>query len=371
MNLKATDAPLKGRFMEALEGILENTAYIGGRALADLEAALAAKCGTKHAVGLNSGTDALIFALLGVGVKPGDGVIVPAFTYNATAAAVARVGARPVIADVDPHTLNLDPQAMLSAAGAAENVTAAIPVHLFGLPADMDGCTAAAAQAGITLVEDACQSIGATYKGRPTGSIAPAAAFSFYPTKNLGAAGDAGVLTTDDDAIAELATTLRNQGVRPGTDKYTHQEIGWNSRLDAIQAAVLNIKLPHLDEWNNGRRAVATAYAGGFAAAGLADEVRCPPEPDGSTHVYHLFTVRAADRDGLRDHLQKAQIGCAVYYTIPIHLQPVWSELGYGEGDFPVSEAASREMLSLPCWPGLPQSDIDRVVKAVAEFYGT
>jgi dTDP-4-amino-4,6-dideoxygalactose transaminase len=371
MNLQATDAPLREAFLEALGPILENTAYIGGTALDTFEAAMAERVGVKHAVGLNSGTDALIFALLGAGVKPGDGVVVPAFTYNATAAAVARAGARPVIADVDPHTLNLDPQALLSAANAAENVTAAIPVHLFGLPADMDGCRAAAESSGVTLIEDACQAIGATYKGAAAGALAKAAAFSFYPTKNLGGAGDGGLLTTDDDGVADLARTLRNQGVEPGTDKYRHAKVGWNSRLDAMQAAVLNVKLPHLDGWNDGRRAAAQAYADGFAAAGLDDAVRCPPEPEGYHHVYHLFTVRAERRDELQAHLQAAGIGCAVYYVIPLHLQPVWSELGYGEGDFPVSEAASREMLSLPCWPGLPQSDIDRVVKTIAEFYGT
>lgn len=369
VNLAATDAPLADALAAAVRACIDGTTYIGGAPVERFEAAMAERLGVRHAVGLNSGTDALALALLGLGVQPGDAVVVPAFTYNATATAVALAGARPVLADVDPETLNLDPQALATAAAANTDVVAAVPVHLFGRPADMDACRAAAEHARLGLVEDACQAIGARWRGRPVGALGDAAAFSFYPTKNLGGCGDGGLLTTDNDAVADVARCMRNQGTVPGGDKYRHERQGWNSRLDALQAAMLAVKLPHLDRWNESRRTVAARYRALFADAGLTDAVRMPPE-DGDAHaVYHLFCVRADRRDALREHCTRAGIGVAVYYAIPVHQQPCWAELGHAAGEFPAAEQAAADILALPCWPGLPESAQARVVAAIREFY--
>jgi len=367
VNLDATDGPLTEELVAAARACISATAYIGGPPVEQFEAAMAERLGVRHAVGLNSGTDALALALIGAGVSPGHGVVVPAFTYNATAAAVVRAGATPVFCDVDPETLNMDPQALASTAAAASHVQAAIPVHLFGHPADMVGCAAAAEASGIALVEDACQAIGATLDGQPAGALGDAAAFSFYPTKNLGGCGDGGLLTTNDDAIARTARVLRNQGTTPGGDKYLHEQPGWNSRLDALQAALLLVKLPHLDAWNASRRAVAERYRVGLAE--LGDAVRLPPGDGTARPVYHLFSIRADRRDDLRAHLTAAGIGTAIYYPIPVHAQECWGDLGYRLGDFPVAEQVCGEILSLPCWPGLPADAQDRVIDAVRAFY--
>jgi dTDP-4-amino-4,6-dideoxygalactose transaminase len=337
--------------------VLRSGRYILGPEVADFEREMAAYCGVAHAIGVASGTDALLLALKAVDVGPGDEVIVPAFTFVATATVVTRLGAVPVFADVEAARLGLD------AADVARRVTARtkaiIPVDLYGRVADMTALRAVAERHGLSVVEDAAQAVGAEYGGRRAGALGRLGCFSFYPTKNLGGVGDGGLVTTDDAALAERVRMLRDHGSR---QRYFHETLEWCSRLDAVQAAALRVKLRHLDEWSERRRALAGRYRA--ALSGLP--LRLPEEAPDERAVYHLFTVRTERRDELAKHLAARDIGCAVHYPIPLHRQPLYRE---GGGHFPESERASAEVLSLPLFPELRDAEQDDVVTAVRGFF--
>jgi dTDP-4-amino-4,6-dideoxygalactose transaminase len=326
-----------------------------------LEREMASRCGVAHAVGCNSGTDALVLALRVVGVHPGDEVVTTPFTFVATATAIQAAGARPVFADVEPDTLNLAPDPAAERVGP--RTAAVLPVHLFGHLADMAGLKG---RLRVPLIEDAAQAILAAAGGWPAGAWGEAAAVSFYPTKNLGAFGDGGMLLTRNARAASRARRLRDHGQRR---RYVHEEAGYNSRLDEIQAAVLLRKLRHLDGWSEARRALAATYQGAFAAAGLGDIVRLPVERPGHRHVYHQYVVRVPRRNRLRAFLAARGIGTAVYYPVPLHLQPALADLGHRRGDFPAAERAAREVLALPMFPELRPDEVAQVVDGIRAFY--
>ena len=333
----------------AIARVLDSGVFIAGPEVAAFERELAAAAGARHAVGVNSGSDALHAISLALGIAPGDDVVTTPLTFFATAGGAARLGARIVFADIDDDSLTLDPRSALAA--CSERTRAVIAVHLFGRPAELPA-------APCPVIEDAAQSLGA---GPVCGR---AAALSFFPTKNLGALGDAGAVLTDDAALADRIALLRTQGARP---KYHHLAIGGNFRLDPLQAAVLRTKLPHLAAWTAARRRHAERYRALFAAAKLPAELRLPaPHP---AHVYHQFVIRAPRRDALRVHLAAAGIGSEVYYPEPLHLQPCFAELGYRPGALPIAERACREVLALPIHPALPPAAQELVVDAVAAFY--
>ena len=326
----------------------------------EFEAKIAAKAGAKHAIGLASGTDALLLALVALGVKPGDEVVTTPFTFFATAGAVSRVGAKPVFADIDEKTFNLDPEK--AKAAVTRRTKAIIPVHLFGLPCDMKAISAIARNRSLAVVEDAAQSLGAEYGGKGTGAIGDAGCYSFYPTKNLGGAGDGGMLVTSSNQLADKIRVLRDHGARK---KYHHDVVGVNSRLDEIQAAVLLVKLKYLDRWNESRRKHARDYAEGLAGLPIA----LPSEPKGRTHIYHLYSIQTDRRDALAAHLTSRGIGCGVYYPVPMHLQPCYKALGYKKGAFPVTERVTSRVLSLPMFPELTDGQKDQVISMVREFF--
>src|SRR5437588_543554 len=344
----------------ALERVLSSQQFVLGREGTALEEEIAALCGVAHGVGVASGTDALILALRACGVEPGDEVLLPTSTFVATGSAVSALGAKPVFADIRPETYNLDPSELERR--VTPRTRAIIAVHLYGLAADMDAILALAKSRKLPLIEDCAQAIGAVYKGRRVGSFGDAACLSFYPTKNLGAYGDAGMVVTNSRELAARLRTLRNHGQ---TAKYLSSEPGWNSRLDEIQATILRVKLRHLAEWQRARRSNAAEYSR------LLEQVRgvMPPhEPDGCEHVYHQYTIRCERRDALQQHLAARKIGSAVYYPYPLHLQPLYAHLGHKAGDFPHAERAAQEVLSLPMYPELRKDQIARVVEAIAEF---
>ena len=348
----------------AIREVLESGRYVLGPRLEELESNLRDLCGVRDAVGVSSGTDALLLCLQACGVGAGDEVITTPFTFFATAGVIHRLGATVVFADIDPVTCNLSPE---KAADAITDETRAIlPVHLYGLCARMDAFSEIARRHGLMLVEDAAQAIGARFRGARAGSLGDCAAFSFYPTKNLGAAGEGGLVTTSDERIASKIRSLRVHGE---SSRYHHDEVGMNARLDEIQAAVLLSRLPHLEEWNSLRRRAAASYRRLFGEAGL-EELTLPVEPDGCEHVYHQYVVRVADRDRLMEHLKSNEVGCAVYYPVPLHLQKCFAYLGYKEGDFPEAERASNEVLALPIFPHITPDQQEEVVGRIAEFYG-
>lgn len=355
---------LEAELQTAISEVLEGGQFILGPSVAALEAELAAYTGVAHAIGVANGSDALHLALMAAHVGPGDEVICPSFTFFATAGAVARAGATPVFAEIDPVTYGL------SAADAASRITprtkAIIPVHLYGHPADMEGIMRLAAAHGLTVIEDTAQAIGATIDGRKVAGIGHLGTYSFFPSKNLGAFGDGGMVTTQDAELARKVRLLRVHGAQP---RYYHHVLGYNSRLDELQAAILRVKLQHLDRWNAGRQAVAERYDQLFRQAGLGDRVVTPSRAAGCSHVYHQYTIRALDRDGLQVHLTQAGVGTAVYYPLPLHLQPVFKELGYRPGDLPVTEAAAAAVLSLPVYPELTPEQQAYVVTQIADFY--
>jgi dTDP-4-amino-4,6-dideoxygalactose transaminase len=314
------------------------------------------------AVGVSSGTDALLVALLALDIGPGDEVIVPTFSFFATAGSVARVGARPVFVDVDPETLMLTPETVRPAITA--RTRAIVPVHLYGLCADMPPLLELAARTGLPLVEDAAQAIGARCEDGAAGAIGAMGCFSFYPTKNLGAYGDGGLVTTADEARAARVRRLRNQGMEP---KYLHHEIGGAFRLDALQAAILRVKLPHLSRWNDRRRANAETYRELFDEAGLAGRVGLPPEPRGRRHVYHQYVIRVPQRDALRAHLARRGVGTDVYYPVPLHRQACFTGLTAPDAAFPNADAAAAEVLALPVYPELTRVQQAHVVRSIAE----
>jgi dTDP-4-amino-4,6-dideoxygalactose transaminase len=372
-----------------IDEVLHSQNFILGPKVEEFERALAAYCGAKHAIGVSSGTDALLDVFLALGLGPDDAVITPAYTFFATAGCVARVGATPVFVDIDPATFNLSPatlEAFLQSCRrdpegrpidrSGKIVRAIVPVHLFGLCCEMDPINRLAAEYRLTVIEDAAQAIGAEYlpnngKIRRAGTMSAAGTLSFYPSKNLGAAGDAGAVICSEDDIAERCRTFRQHGMEP---RYYHHVIGGNFRLDAIQAAVLNVKLPKLESWSAGRRRVAEQYREEFDRCGLNREVILPAEPYralGLTnhHIYHQYVIRVPQRDGLQKHLAAREIGTAIYYPLGLHEQKCFASLGYREGDLPETERAARETLALPIYPELSSEMQRTVVEAIAEFY--
>ena len=361
INLRAQYLGLRDEIRAAIDGVLESQQFVLGPHGEALERDLAAYCDAKYAVALANGTDALTIALAACGIGTGDEVIVPAFTFVATATAVVRLGARPVFADIDPETFNLNPEEI--ELRRTPNTKAVIPVHLYGLPAEMETINSIAARHGLSVIEDNAQAIGARYKSSRTGSLGMAAGISFYPTKNLGAYGDGGMLITNSEKVAVHARRLRDHGQ---SGKYLSAEPGWNSRLDEIQAAVLQIKLPHLDDWTAARRAHAFSY--NQLLAGVVG-IATPEAPPHSEHVYHLYTIRIFGESGRRDRVQQklASLGISTgaYYPTPLHLQPIFSGYGHKPGSFPQSEQASAQVLSLPLFPELTHQQIELVVDSL------
>ncbi len=346
----------------AVERVFATQQFILGPEVSGFEAECAAYLGVKRAVAVSSGTDALLAALMALGVGAGDEVITSPFTFFATAGVIHRLGARPVFADIDPRDFNLDPGKL--AAAVTPRTRAIIPVHLYGQAAAMDAIRAAAP--GVPLVEDCCQAIGTAYNGVMVGGIGTFGCFSFFPTKNLGAFGDAGLVTTNDEALGEKLLDMRMHGMRP---KYVHHFVGGNFRMDALQAAILRAKLPRLAGWIAKRQAGAAHYRELFRAAGLDGTVRVPEELPGRGHTYHQYVVRAPRRDQLREHMAKHGVGAEVYYPISLHEQACFAGLGYRKGSFPESERAEAEVLALPIFPELRADERERVVATIAEFY--
>jgi dTDP-4-amino-4,6-dideoxygalactose transaminase len=363
LDLRAQYATLRAEIRAALDDVLESQQFILGRQGQALEEELAGFCGARFAVGVASGTDALILALHAAGVGPGDEVIVPAFTYIATADAVSLLGAKPVFADILPASFNLDPAQMKRR--VTSRTKAVVPVHLFGHAAEMYTILGLAAQRGLRVIEDNAQAIGAKYKGRFTGALAEMGSLSFFPTKNLGGYGDGGMILTNSEELARRLRSLRFHGT--GADRYISEEQGWNSRLDELQAAVLRVKLRHLKKWNAARQAHAARY---HALLKDAPGITTPSAAAGCEHVYHQYTVRIAGNGSTRDRVQKKLaargIATTVYYPIPLHLQPMFASLGYKAGEFLEAERAASEVLSLPIYPELLPAQIERVAEALA-----
>ena len=360
LDLAAQYAAIGAEIRTAVERVMASQQFVLGREGTALEDEIAKLCGVAHGVGLASGTDALILALRACGVKAGDEVLLPPFTFVATSSAVSALGAKSVFADIRPDTYNLDPSELERR--VTPRTRAIIVVHLYGLSADMDPILAFAKTRKLPVIEDNAQAIGASYKGWPTGSLADAGCLSFYPTKNLGAYGDAGMVVTNSAEIAARVRTLRNHGQ---SAKYLSSEPGWNSRLDEIQAAILRVKLRRLSNWQRARQSHAAEYNRLFSQI---PGVMPPLAPDGFEHVYHQYTIRIEQRDALHKFLGERKIGSTVYYPYPLHLQPLYSALGHKAGDFPHSERAAQEVLSLPMYPELRKEQIARVVDTIAEF---
>jgi dTDP-4-amino-4,6-dideoxygalactose transaminase len=348
----------------AIRRVAQSQHFIGGPEVSGLEREIGEWLGVRHAIACASGSDALLLALWARGIGPGDEVITTPFTFFATAGAVVRLGATPVFVDVDPRTWNIDTARIGGA--VTPRTRAIIPVHLFGTPADMGGVLAAAERHRLFVLEDAAQSIGARWLGRQTGTLGHAAAFSFFPSKNLGAWGDAGLVTTDDETLAEAMLRLRSHGAHPR--KYFHQVVGCNSRLDALQAAILRAKLPHLDAWNEARRRRAARYHELARERGIDGKLRFQAVPREAVPVYHQVVVRLPRRDDALRFLESRGIGTAVYYPRPLHLQECFAALGHGAGDFPESERAAEEALALPIFPELTEAQQREVMDALAAF---
>jgi dTDP-4-amino-4,6-dideoxygalactose transaminase len=353
---------LLGEFQMAFEQVVGSGQFILGPCVEAFEKKLAEYCGVRHAIGVSSGTDALLLAMMAMGIKPGDEVIVPTFTFFATAGCVARLGARPVFVDVDPVTYNLDPARIDQV--ITSRTRAIMPVHLFGQCAEMNAINAIARRNGIKVIEDACQAIGARDGDKAAGALGAVGCLSFYPTKNLAALGDAGACTTDDDELAKRMKILRLHGQ---TGEYQHDFVGGNFRIDALQCAMLSIKLPHLDHWGQQRGENACRYHG--LLRGLP--IGLPNASAGKRHVYNQYTIRVlhGKRDALKAHLASKKIGCRVYYPLPLHLQPCFAYLGNKAGDFPVSEQAAREVLSLPIYPEMTAAQQEEAAAAIREFF--
>lgn len=347
---------IKPEIDEAVLRVLDSTQFILGEEVVAFEREFAAYCGTADAIGVNSGTSALHLALLAAGIGPGDEVITVPFTFVATAAAIVYTGATPVFVDIDPGTFTMAPAAIEQV--LTPRTKAIMPVHLYGHAADMDPILDIARRRGLVVIEDAAQAHGATYNGRPCGSIGAMAAFSFYPGKNLGAYGEGGAVVTSDPALAKKIRVMRSWGEER---RYEHSIKGFNYRMDGIQGAILRVKLRHLDAWTDARRARAADYGRAFAGTGIATPVERPD----CRHVYHVYAVRLSQRDSTRAALQAADIQTGVHYPIPIHLQPAHADLGYGPGDFPVSEQAAAQVLSLPMFPEMTAEQVEQVAAAV------
>ena len=377
LDLSRQYAQIRDEVLAAVERVCASQHFILGDEVAALEGEIAKLTGASAAVGCASGTDALWLALLGAGIGPGDAVLTTPFSFFASASAIVRAGARPVFADIDPLTLNLDPAKVEERLrGGVSGIRALLPVHLYGQCADMDALDRIAREFKLHMIEDAAQAIGAEWRGQKAGSFGVTAAFSFYPTKNLSAYGDAGLVTAGNADAAAHMRRLRNHG---SPRRYLHEEMGWNCRMDAIQAAILRVKLPHIEKWNRQRRERADSYNRLLCESGLCKESRTEPGaaspitlPQVSCnagHVFHQYVVRAHRRDQLREFLKDRSIGSEVYYPLPLHLQPALAHLGYGEGDLPEAERAAKEVLALPMFPELREEEQRQVVNAIAEFY--
>jgi dTDP-4-amino-4,6-dideoxygalactose transaminase len=374
LDLKRQYQPLHRELLDALGNVLETRQFILGEPVAAFEKAAAVQLGVAHAIGCSSGTDALWLALAAAGIGPGHTVLTTPFSFFASVSAILRAGATPLLADIDPATFNLSPAAVETVLSGpqAEGLRAILPVHLYGQCADFTAFARIAKERNLKLIEDAAQAWGAEWQGVHAGSLGDAAAFSFYPTKNLSAAGDAGMVTTNSDEVAERARMLRQHGMRR---RYYHDEIGWNTRMDGFQGAILSVKLKYIDGWNQLRRTVARRYHALFHAAGLVEAgpypihgIALPHEVAGSRHVWHQYVIRTARRDGLRQFLNERKIGSEIYYPVPLHLQTALQSLGYKEGNFPEAERAAREVLALPIFPELREDEQQTVVSAIAEF---
>jgi len=377
LDLQRQYRTIREEILAAIERVCSSQQFILGAEVEEFEREIATFIGVPSAVGCASGTDALWLTLVAAGVQPGDGVITTAFSFFASAIAIIRVGARPVLVDIDPSTFNLDPEKVATRlrSGGSHKIRALLPVHLYGQCADMDALQHLAEEFDLVIIEDAAQTIGAKCRGHQAGSLGIAAAFSFYPTKNLSAFGDAGLAITGDAALGEHMRHLRNHG---SSRRYLHEEVGWNCRMDAIQAVVLRVKLKYIDTWNEQRRERAATYERLFAEAGLSraptnvdgrSSVTLPQTSEHAHHVFHQYVIRAQRRDELRAFLVQRSIATGIYYPIPLHLQPCFAFLGYGEGDLPEAERASREVLALPMFPELTESEQRWVVEAIADFY--
>ncbi len=359
-DLKAQYETIKPEIDEAIASVLARTNFIQGEDVRALEQEFASVSGASHGVATASGTDALHLVLLALGVGAGDEVITVSHTFTASAEAICHCGARPVLVDIDPRTYNMDPARVERAITPRTKVI--MPVHLYGQPADMDPILAVADRHGIPVLEDACQAHGAEYRGRRAGSLAAAACFSFYPGKNLGAYGDAGMITTNNEKLASWCAMMADHG---RTEKYSHSHVGYGKRMDTIQAAILRAKLRHLETWTESRRALARNYD-----AMLSDLVEAPHEPEWARAVYHQYVVRVPDRDRVFARMKEVGIGVGIHYPVPLHLQPAYSWLGYERGDFPATEAAANSILSLPIYPEMTQSQqafvVEQLRKALA-----
>jgi len=362
LDLKAQYQTIREEIDQAIRSVVESQYFVLGPEVSNFEEEVARYCAVEHGIGCASGSDALLLPLMALDVGVGDEVITSPYTFFATGGAIWRTGARPVFVDIDPTTFNIDPS--LIEAAITPRTKAIIPVHLYGQTAEMDAINAIAQAHGLPVIEDAAQAIGASYKGKRTGGLGDLAAFSFYPSKNLGGFGDAGMVTTDNPELARRIGRLRVHGMEP---KYYHHEVGFNSRIDALQAAVLRVKLRHLDAWTEGRRAVAERYQGLFAEVPSAKDVVLPTETQGHFHVFNQYVIRvpAADRDTLREQLSARRIGTEVYYPVPLHLQSCFASLEHAVGDFPHSEAAARETLALPMYPELTEAAQRHVVHSI------
>lgn len=365
LDLKAQYESMRREILAAIEATCDEQGFILGPRVVTLEQAVAEYTGSAHAVGVASGSDALLLALMALGVKAGDEVVTVPFTFFATAGAISRLGAKPVFVDIRPDTFNMDPASLEKAMTA--RTKAIIPVHLFGQCADMETINDIARQRKLGVIEDACQAIGAARHERRAGVLGDLACFSFFPSKNLGGFGDGGMVTTNDRALAESVAMLRVHGSR---QRYVHEAIGINSRLDALQAAVLLVKLKRLDQWADGRRRNAARYMQLFAEAKL-DQITVPPIEPGNVHVFNQFTLRVQKRDELRNYLKEHGVGTEVYYPLPLHLQTCYRNLGYVKGAFPQSERAAEEVLSIPVYAELTDEQVHYVVHTIAKFYRT
>lgn len=361
LDLQAQFAPLRADVLAAITRVCDSQRFILGPETEALERELAAQLGVADAIGVSSGTDALLLSMMALGVGPGDEVISSTYSFFATAGSIVRVGARPVLVDIDPETYNLSATAVRAA--MTPRTKAIVPVHLYGQCADMEELLAIAAAAGVAVIEDACQSIGAEYRGRQAGAMGTVGCFSFFPSKNLGAFGDAGLVTTNDVDLARRLRILRTHG---GERRYYHQLVGGNFRIDEIQSAVLRVKRPHLAGWTAARQRNADLYRRLFAERGL-QTVGLPATRDDRTHIYNQFVVRLGNRDAVMSLLKAAGIGCEVYYPVPFHLQECFSGLGYRMGDFPAAEAAASETLALPIYGELTMDQLVEVADRLAD----
>ncbi len=365
LNLKAQYRTIRAEIEPVIHEILESQMFVLGPEVSKLEAEVADYCGAASGIGCASGSDALLLPLMAIDLGPGDEVITTPYTFFATAGSIWRTGARPVFVDIEPDTYNIDPERIEAA--ITSRTKAIIPVHLYGQVAEMGPIMEIASRHGLTVLEDAAQAIGAAYHGTRAGTLGDVAAFSFYPSKNLGGFGDGGMITTNQPQIARRIARLRVHGMEP---KYHHHEVGFNSRLDALQAVVLRVKLRHLDNWTSLRRDVADRYRNLFGSHGLDDTIGLPIERQGNFHVYNQFVIRvpATLRDSLRDYLTTRKIGTEIYYPIPLHLQTCFASLGHKTGDFPHSESAARETLALPIYPELNDAEQRYVVGSIRQF---